>query len=62
MLNDNWNIFINCTKKKRGKVLPKAGFEPVTFDFDYSDVFGLGALPLELAGKHIHYWCSVYFV
>ena len=51
MFNDNWNIFINCTKKKRGKVLPKAGFEPVTFDFGYSDVFGLGALPLQLAGK-----------
>ena len=45
-------IFLSIAQRK--KVLPKAGFEPVTFNFGYSDVFGLGALPLELAGKHIH--------
>ena len=47
MFNDNWNIFINCTKKNRGKVVRKAGFE---LWFIYSDVFGLDALPSELAG------------
>ena len=59
MFNDNWNNFFkNWKKKNREKVLPLGGVRNPSLYFINLEVYGVSALPTELAGQ-IYIWNAI---